>query len=48
MSYLKAHSCTVASPAVAWAMQLLVGVVFVLTNLCHTSARKAIWSNAYA
>ena len=24
---LKAHSCRVASPAIAWAMQLLVGVV---------------------
>ena len=39
---LKAHSCRVASPAIAWAMQLLVGVVFVLTNLRHTSARDYI------
>ena len=44
---LKAHSCRVASPAIAWAMQLLVGVVFVLTNLCHTSARGYL-RNAYA
>ena len=44
---LKAHSRRVASPAIAWAMQLLVGVVFVLTNLRHTSARGYL-RNAYA
>ena len=30
---LKAHSCRVASPAIAWAMQLLVGVI--MDNIVH-------------
>ena len=32
---LKAHSCRVASPAIAWAMQLLVGVVLYVIPLCE-------------